>query len=470
MQRIVSSTRVLAALLWGLSMGACSSGGGSGGDASGTGGASGGTTGTGGGVPGSGGSPGPVQSGCTATDMSGIAHPFGGHGFAYAAGSIRPTGDRAALDDAASAFYQKWKAIYVDAKGCSEGTHIVFHHFLHGREVTVSEAMGYGMVILVMMAGCDAEAHAVFDSMHAFIVAHTNANGLLSWKQVAGSPGGPCGDDATDSATDGDLDVAFSYVAADRQWGSGGSVNYLAEAEKWMAAIQAHETSPAHVTRLGDLAEEDTTRPSDWMFDHFRAFAKLDAIWSQTLDETYKVADHIQTKYSPKTGLIPDYVLNPGSADPSPAAPGTEVQESSFTDSEVAYNSCRVPWHLGTDFLVSGDARAKKASDAINNWIKVATAGDPNQIIDGYKLDGSPGSLDPADFAPDPPAHSVSLAFSAPLAVGAMTDAAHQAWLDALWNWVAVQHGEVFPDDDYYGNTLKMLAMIILSGNWWAPE
>src|SRR5262249_22894824 len=51
---------------------------------------------------GSGGSPGKVTSGCNATDMSGIAHPFGSHGFAYAAGSILPTGDRAALDDATS--------------------------------------------------------------------------------------------------------------------------------------------------------------------------------------------------------------------------------------------------------------------------------------------------------------------------------------------------------------------------------
>jgi hypothetical protein len=50
-----------------------------------------------------------------------------------------------------------------------------------------------------------------------------------------------------------------------------------------------------------------------------------------------------------------------------------------------------------------------------------------------------------------------------------MTDPGNQAWLDALWNFVAVQHADVFQDDDYYGNTIKVLNMIIMSGNWWAP-
>src|SRR5262249_7481039 len=146
--------------------------------------------------------------------------------------------------------------------------------------------------------------------------------------------------------------------------------------------------------------------------------------------------DHIQTKYSPNTGLIPDYVIHASTADPSPTAPGTEVQESTFTDSEVAYNSCRVPWHLGADFLVSGDARAKKAAGAITTWIGAERGGAPGTIIEGYKPEASPGPLDPSQSkAGATPTPAVSLAFTAPFAVAAMTDAAHQAWLDALWDW-----------------------------------
>ena len=393
-----------------------------------------------GGRPGTGGAGGgPVTSGCNATDMSGIARPFGSHRFAYAKGSILPSGSRAGLDDATSAFYQKWKALYVDTKGCSEGAHIVFHHFIRGREVTVSEAMGYGMVILPMMAG-SRRRRARHLRLHARVRSGACRQPRLA-RLEAGEVRRDLPSDADDSATDGDLDVAFSDLLADKQWGSTGSASTtLPRRRNGSPPSRLTTSSRARTSRTSATSPARTRRARpirDVRFISARSRRSI-AFFSQTITDTYAVADHIQSKYSSKTGLIPDYLVNVGSADPAPTAPGTQVQESTFTDSEVAYNSCRVPWHLGTDFLVSGDPRAKKAADAINRWVQAATAGDPNRIIDGYKLDGTPGSLDPADYAPDPPMHGSSLAFSAPFAVAAMTDAANQAWLDALWKWVAV--------------------------------
>jgi hypothetical protein len=57
------------------------------------------------------------------------------------------------------------------------------------------------------------------------------------------------------------------------------------------------------------------------------------------------------------------------------------------------------------------------------------------------------------------------MAFLAPLGVGAMVSA-EQSWLDAVWTTVANYE----PDDSYYEDTLKLLALIAMSGNWWAPE
>jgi hypothetical protein len=437
--------------------------------------------GAGGAVGGSSGKPETVPNGCTATDMSGIAHPFGSHAFDYAKGSILPSGSRVELDAETAAFYQKWKAIYVDQTLCAEGAHVVFHHFISdGDEITVSEAMGYGMVILPLMAGCDPDARRIFDSMSGFVDAHTGSGGWLIWQQFPPSaPGGECqnspyGDADLDSATDGDLDVAFAYLLADAQWGSSGAIDYLEKAKAMLAAVTAKDMiGDTKMTGLGSSAEGDTkTRPSDWMFDHFRAFAKLDpAFWNDVIDYTYAVLQNVQTTYSSSTGLVPDYLVDVDTVDPKaahPAQPGEQVQESDYTDSEVAYNSCRVPWHLGTDFVVSGDPRAKAAADRLTEWIKASTGGDPQQIIDGYKLDGSPGSFDPKELA-NGATHGGSLAFSSPFAVAAMTDAKHQAWLDALWRFTVVDKPEIAEDDDYYGNTIKMIDLIILSGNWWAP-
>jgi hypothetical protein len=59
-----------------------------------------------------------------------------------------------------------------------------------------------------------------------------------------------------------------------------------------------------------------------------------------------------------------------------------------------------------------------------------------------------------------------SLAFVAPFAVSAMVGAQNQRWLNALWHYVV---GTPLDASDYYGNTIKMLSMIVVSGNWWSP-
>jgi endoglucanase len=52
------------------------------------------------------------------------------------------------------------------------------------------------------------------------------------------------------------------------------------------------------------------------------------------------------------------------------------------------------------------------------------------------------------------------------MGVAAMIDADNQAWLNAVWDNVTAQKLE---DDDFYGNTLKLMAMIAMSGHWAKP-
>jgi hypothetical protein len=59
------------------------------------------------------------------------------------------------------------------------------------------------------------------------------------------------------------------------------------------------------------------------------------------------------------------------------------------------------------------------------------------------------------------------MAFVGPLGVGAMVDASNRAWLDDLWDLIVATP---ITTDGYYENTLKLLALIVMSGNWWAPE
>src|SRR5262249_19219217 len=93
----------------------------------------------------------------------------------------------------------------------------------------------------------------------------------------------------------------------------------------------------------------------------------------------------------------------------------------------------------------------------INTWIRATTGGDPAHIKSGYQLNGvmSPG----ADY--------VSTAFVAPLGVAAMVDSSNQDWLNSLWDLLAATP---LSAGGYYENTLKLLSMIVMSGNWWVPD
>ncbi|MGZ3456147.1 MAG: glycosyl hydrolase family 8, partial [Polyangiales bacterium] len=367
------------------------------------------------------------------------------------------------LDAATASFYDEWKKKYLVA-GCGTGRYYVSVGTgggggMSGGSIVVSEGQGYGMLVAVLMAGHDPEARTIYDGLYAFFRDHPSVHSkdLMAWNQVTGCKDSP--DGGNDSATDGDLDIGFSLLLADAQWGSTGTVNYLAEGKKVIAAIGAHEmNATTHLALLGDWAEGDAkfgdgTRPSDFMIDHFRAYgtASGDAVWKSVVDAHWSAVAAIQGGPASKSGLLPDFATATSAAAAKPVS-GTYLEGS--TDGTYSWNACRVPWRLGADFLVSGDARAKTAVDKINGWVRGATGEDPSKIVDGYALDGTKkGSAN-------------EIAFLAPFGVAAMSDAKNQAWLDAIWKRT---EAEKIGGGDYYGDTIKLLTMIVMSGNYWTP-
>ena len=179
----------------------------------------------------------------------------------------------------------------------------------------------------------------------------------------------------------------------------------------------------------------------------------MDNNWNTVINEGYAIVSTIQTNNSPSTGLIPDFVVNCNST-PAPAAPN--FLESS-NDGDYYYNSCRVPWRLATDYLISGEVRSKSAVNKINLWLQNHTSSNPANIMAGYTLSG--GNISGNNY--DDPS------FIGPFAVGAMLDSLHPGWLNGLYDHLIAQD---LADNTYFGNTLKMLSLIVLSGNYWPPN
>lgn len=381
--------------------------------------------------------------------------PFGQHGQKYVEGSILPSGSQEELNRATRSFYDFWKKKYLKP-GCEEGE-LVVESKTKPTNLTVSEAHGYGMIIVAYMAGHDPDAKRHFDAMLRYHRNHQSAltPGIMAWYQDRS-----CRDTGGDNgATDGDLDIAYGMLLADRQWGSCGAVNYAEHANWVIKAISRRGVEArGRYVLLGDWVQPDNekhyngTRPSDFMTSHFRSYAVAtnDVMWKGLIDNVYWIAEQVQVAHAPETGLLPDFVQGAAGDRPRPASHGFL---EGARDGSYAYNACRIPLRYGTDFLVSGDPRAQRITQRINEFARRVSGGDPTRLRGGYHLDGR----EMVDYE--------TMAFTGPFGVGAMVDPSGQEWLDALW-----QHTLSRDPENYYEDTLRMLSMIVMSGNWWVPE
>lgn len=226
-----------------------------------------------------------------------------------------------------------------------------------------------------------------------------------------------------------------------------------------MEAILEAEVHPAGTILVGDWAgpgvpHHTGTRASDFMPGHLRAFQQAtgDARWGQALDRGYALVDAMQTRHAPDTGLLPDFIVRATGDDPEPA-PGGWLEGA--TDDDYSWNACRVPWRIAADAILTDEVRARRAVRRMTAWLREQTSGRPEHIRGGYTLDGGELGRGP------------EMAFLAPFGVAAMVRPSvgtHQRWLDALWEETATR-----PPVDYYGDSIRMLSMILMSGNGWTP-
>ncbi|MEO9801691.1 MAG: glycosyl hydrolase family 8 [Reichenbachiella sp.] len=381
-------------------------------------------------------------------------YPFPNH-TTYAGDYMQPNQyTQEELDQHTASFYEEWRDSYL-ANDCNPEEYYIKYR---SDANTVSEAHGYGMMIMVYMAGYDDNAQLYFDGLYKYYQSHPSQvnHHLMDWQQITCNDLVSSGDG---SATDGDLDIAFALLLAHAQWGNGGAIDYLDQAKLILDAILKYEINPiSHSILLGDWSTATNsqyyfgTRTSDFLIDHFRTFVcySNEKAWTKVMNTCFSIISEIQEKHSSSTGLLPDFVIDVNQ-NPSPATAG--FLEGDY-DGHYYYNACRDPWRLGTDYLVSGDLRSRKAVLKINDWLRTSTGGAINKISNGYLLDGTPiYTWNDATF-------------TAPFAVGAMLGN-DQQWLNNLYDEVYQNNG--IGRGDYYSHTISLLSRMTLSGNYWIP-
>ncbi|MDE5583200.1 MAG: hypothetical protein K2J08_05820 [Ruminococcus sp.] len=363
-------------------------------------------------------------------------------------------------------FYENWKSRYiVSDKYAKDSQYYVWYsdepysENNKGVDVTVSEAHGYGMLILAEMAQHDDSAKEIFDGMYRYYKSHlsTIAPNLMAWQQTDNGSA-IVNVSGADSATDGDMDIAYALLMADSIWGSDGEINYLQTAKDMINDIMEYEVNQKYwILQLGDWVhgsdESDvffsTTRASDFIMQYMPVFAEVtdDDRWLNVYESTYSIINSLTEEYG--TALLPDFIVRDSSGKFVPASP--ELLESE-NDGNYYYNSCRTPWRIGMDYLITGNENAKKFADTLTEFIFRKTGGDPYNIVAGYTPDGSPVE----DYD--------DLCFTAPFLVASACGENTQ-WHDKLRDVIVN-----YVDDVYFGDTIKMLCLIVDDGGWIVPE
>jgi endo-1,4-beta-D-glucanase Y len=344
-----------------------------------------------------------------------------------------------------TAAYQDWKNTVVTADGAGGFLRVKKPDSGTVIGSTVSEGMGYGMLLAVYM-----DDQPLFDGLWKYEQLHLNGNGLMNWEI---GPDGGVTAGGSGGATDGDEDMAFALVMADLQWGGRGTLNdtYLNHAKKLIDAIWNFEVDHTRQDMLkpGDQwGDVDVTNPSYFAPAYYRVFGPVTgktAEWTRVLDTSYAIlAKSLNTASgNADNGLVPAWCNSSGVPGGASGAPLNFQNDAT-----------RTPFRIAEDYCFANEPRAKTYLAKISSFY--AGVGVAN-ITNGYDLDGTPH---PEKVFP---AGLQAASFVGPAGVGAMHSPQYQTFIDQAYAELATL--KLSAGTIYYQKSWTALSLLMLTGN-----
>ncbi len=298
---------------------------------------------------------------------------------------------------------------------------------------TCSEGMGYGMLLSVYF-----NERELFDDLYSYAKKYFNSTGLMDWS--IGADGKVAG---TGAATDGDEDMATALVFAHKKWGSSGKINYEQEAKTYINNLYRYCVEPGtYVLKPGNWGGSDALNPCYFVPAWYRIYADFTGNndWLKVADKSYEILDQIG-KFNNNTGLVPDWCK----------ADGTEQKLTVWNGAskyEYSYDAARMPWRIALDYSWYGTEKAKAYCDKVSAFFKNVGA---ENIVDGYSITGQKiGQYHNATFVCTAAAGTLT---------GGDLDFGQKMFNESVKVKDSAPH-------DYYGNSLRMLTLLYMSGNF----
>jgi endo-1,4-beta-D-glucanase Y len=377
------------------------------------------------------------------------------------AGCIYPTDY---LNSAVEAAYAMWKNDLVTSTNAG-GHRRVQRTSTDGVDAcrplnsTVSEGIGYGMLIAVYM-----DDQSLFDDLWLYEQTKLDsATQLMNWAPDGSGP------NCSGPATDADEDMAFALLMASKQWGGQGSLQqpYAQSATTQIQTIWAQEVyqfkwivAGRSSSNQGGWADATQLNISYFAPSYYRAFAQADPKacakgvdaskanppcdgWWGAIDQSFATIGDALNGANQSNGLVP------GWCNDSNGAPCTAANGQPFY---YQYDACRTPFRVGLDACLNGYAAAQSYVGKSSSFFAPIGAA---QIVDGYNLDGTP-------MAANPGGHSA--AFVGPAAVGAMSVASDQSFLND--GYALVAQDNAFVGGEYYDSSWTVMSLLMMTGNF----
>jgi endo-1,4-beta-D-glucanase Y len=352
-----------------------------------------------------------------------------------------------AYDNAAvRAAYDQWKKDTVTASGANGFLRVQRPNDQGlAAQSTVSEGIGYGMLIAVYM-----NDQTLFDNLWKYERHWIDGAGLMNWYVLADGSG--LGPNGGGGATDADEDMAFALVMADRQWGGQGSIDkpYRQAAIDQIRSIWKSEIQDSKLPKPGEWGGWNSVNVSYFAPAYYRVFATLDPgdAWPAVITTVYDTIDFAvnAANGNQNNGLVPAW------CDDSHGSPCKPIDLGIANDTGYQYDSCRTPFRIGIDWCWNAEPRAQKYVALTSAFFSAVGV---QNIADTYSIDGTPRPQHPGGH---------SAAFIGPAGVGAMSSPAYSQLLNDAYAGVATRTYLV--GGTYYEDCWTVMSLLTMTANF----
>ncbi len=309
---------------------------------------------------------------------------------------------------------------------------------------TVSEGIGYGMLIAIMM-----DDKTLFDGLWKYAVQWIpdGANHyVMDWN--LDNNGGIKG---ANGATDADEDMAMALLMADKIWGSGGAINYKAEWQNMINAIWNYEVSTGTVYS-GDAYQyplySSYMEPA-W-FSCWNSYDGQGHNWNTPINWIYGTyLPHIYNNYG-KLGFMPnqaDSSLNP-------------TTNTTHAALEMGYDASRYPLRIGIDWLWNRSAGASIVTTFATTVENGVNANGANEVEEYWTINGSPYGSPTGSNCNDLQIGPVLVA-----SLSLPNNAANQSYINGMYATMMSRYPSC-GTWTYFQDSVCFLSQLVVSGNF----